>query len=189
MSISFLAAANATAGAAADERQIAPPQPPSTVASLVDDQITAIEKLMIDAAEAMPEARFDFSPVDLKLPNADYRGVRTFALQVKHVAASNYALWASLTGEKFPDNFIGGDGPPAVTTKADIIKFLKDSYALGHRAARTLTPQNMLQPVSKGGSSIRLDRATFGVAHAYDHYGQMVEYLRMNGVVPPASRP
>jgi hypothetical protein len=67
------------------------------------------------------------------------------------------------------------------------LKFLKDSFALGHRAAATLTTRNMLQPAA-GGKSSRLDRATFGVAHAYDHYGQMVEYLRMNGIVPPASR-
>jgi uncharacterized damage-inducible protein DinB len=72
-------------------------------------------------------------------------------------------------------------------TKADIIKFLKDSFALGHKAAATLTTQNMLQTPEKSKSS-RLRLATFGVAHAFDHYGQMVEYLRMNGIVPPASR-
>jgi hypothetical protein len=69
------------------------------VASLVDSQIATVEKLVIDAAEAMPEARFGFSPERLKLPDADYKGVRTFAAQGKHVAASNYALWAPLTGE------------------------------------------------------------------------------------------
>jgi len=72
-------------------------------------------------------------------------------------------------------------------SKADIIKFLKDSFALGHKAAATLTAENMLQ--NPGSSkSTRLRLATFGVAHAYDHYGQMVEYLRMSGIVPPASR-
>jgi hypothetical protein len=74
-----------------------------------------------------------------------------------------------------------------VKTKADILKFLKDSFAMGHRAAATLTTDNMLQPVGHG-TSLRLHLATFGVAHASDHYGQMVEYLRMNGIVPPASR-
>jgi len=182
------APAHVVARVAGDFRQAVAPKAPPTVASLVDSQITAVEKLVIDAAEAMPEARFGFSPESLKLPAADYKGVRTFAAQVKHVAASNYALWASLTGEKFPDDFIGGDGPAAVRGKADIITFLKNSYALGHRASATLTPRNMLQPATSGSSSIRLDRATFGVAHAYDHYGQMVEYLRMNGIVPPASR-
>ena len=72
-------------------------------------------------------------------------------------------------------------------TKADIIKFLNESFALGHKAAATLTTENMLQTPGKSKST-RLHLATFGVAHAYDHYGQMVEYLRMNGIVPPASR-
>jgi hypothetical protein len=113
--------------------------------------------------------------------------VRTFALQVKHVAASNYALWSPLTGDKFPENFMGGNGPEELKTKAEIMKFLKDSFALGHRAAATLTAQNMLQTTANG-KSLRLHLATFAVAHAFDHYGQMVEYLRMNRIVPPASR-
>ena len=72
-------------------------------------------------------------------------------------------------------------------TKADILHFLKDSFALGHKAAATLTVENMLQAMGQG-KSLRLHRAEFGIAHASDHYGQMVEYLRMNGIVPPASR-
>jgi len=188
VSLAIAVPARVAVRADGDVRQAVAPNPLPTLASLVDKQITAVEKLVIDAAEAMPEARFDFSPETLMLAKAGYKGVRTFAAQVKHIAASNYALWAPLTGEKFPDDFIGGDGPAAARAKADIIMFLKNSYALGHRAAATLTPQNMLQPATSGSSSIRLDRATFGVAHAYDHYGQMVEYLRMNGIVPPASR-
>jgi hypothetical protein len=188
VSVVIVVPVRVAARADGDFRLTVAPKPPPTLASLVDSQITAVEKLVIDAADAMPEARFGFSPKSLMLAKADYKGVRTFAAEVKHVAASNYALWAPLTGEKFPDDFIGGDGPAAVRAKADIITFLKDSYALGHRAAATLTPQNMLQPATSGSSSIRLVRATFGVAHAYDHYGQMVEYLRMNGIVPPASR-
>jgi len=135
----------------------------------------------------MPEDKFNFSPEGLHISGSDYKGVRTFALQMKHIAASNYALWAQLTGDTFPKNFMGGDGPEELKTKAEILKFLKDSFALGHKAAATLTEQNMLQ-AAEGGKSPRLYRATFGVAHAYDHYGQMVEYLRMNGIVPPASR-
>ena len=72
-------------------------------------------------------------------------------------------------------------------TKAEIIQFLKDSFALGHKAAATLTIENMLQP-AEGSKSSRLRLAEFAVSHAYDYYGQMVEYLRMNGIVPPASR-
>lgn len=86
-----------------------------------------------------------------------------------------------------PEGLKDGNSPEALKSKAEIVKFLKDSFALGHRAAATLTTENMLQTVG-GGNTTRLYRATFGVAHAYDHYGQMIEYLRMNGIVPPASR-
>jgi hypothetical protein len=162
-----------------------PPRP--TLESSVDLEITAIEKLMIDAAEAMPEDKFNFSPEALNIPGSDYKGVRTFALEVRHVGASNYVLWAALTGDKLPDDYKGGNGPENFKTKADIIRFLKDSFALGHKAAATLTLQNMLQTTGSSKST-RLHYAEFAVAHAYDHYGQMVEYLRMNGIVPPASR-
>ena len=168
--------------------QTQPSQPAPTVSSMVDRQISSVEKLITDAAEAMPEDKFNFSPASLNIPGADYKGVRTFALQVRHVAASNDALFAPLTGDTFPKDFLGGNGPENLKTKAEIMKFLKDSFALGHKAAATLTAENMLQPATPGGSTTRLHRATFAVAHAYDHYGQLVEYLRMNGIVPPASR-
>jgi hypothetical protein len=154
---------------------------------MVDSEMSAIEKQVVDVAEAMPEAKYNFSPESLTIPGGDYKGVRTFAAQVKHVAASNYFIWSTITGDKLPDGLKDGNGPADVKTKADIIKFLKDSFAEGHNAAATLTAENMLQPVGKGKSP-RLQRAEFGVAHAFDHYGQMVEYLRMNGIVPPASR-
>lgn len=168
-----------------------PPQGQSqalpTIASAVDREISAAEKQIVAAAEAMPEDKFNFSPESLNISGTDYKGVRTFAQQVKHIAASNYAIWWPLTGDKFPDDFMGGNGPENLKSKADIIKFLEDSFALGHKAAATLTIENMLQTPGRSKSS-RLHLATFGVAHAFDHYGQMVEYLRMNGIVPPASR-
>jgi DinB superfamily len=163
------------------------PQPAPTLASMVDGEITAIEKQVVDVAEAMPEDKYNFSPESLNIPGGDYKGVRTFAVQVKHVAASNYFIWSTLTGDKLPDGLKDGNGPTDLKTKADILKFLKDSFAQGHKAAATLSVDNMLQPVGQAKSP-RLHRAEFGVAHAFDHYGQMVEYLRMNGIVPPASR-
>jgi uncharacterized damage-inducible protein DinB len=161
--------------------------PPPTIASTIDRQISMIEKQIVDAAEAMPEDKFNFSPANLDIPGSDYNGVRTFAVEVKHIAASNYFLWSTITGDQIPENFRGGNGPENLKTKSDIIRFLKDSFALGHKAAATLTTENMLQPAGHSKSS-RLHFATFAVEHAYDHYGQMVEYLRMNGIVPPASR-
>ena len=162
-------------------------QSSSSVASIVDGEISAIEKQIVEAAEAMPEDKFNFSPESLNIPGGEYQGVRTFAVQVKHVASSNYFIWSPLTGDKVPESIKDGNGPPDLKSKAGIIKFLKDSFALGHKAATTLTAENMLQTAGNGKST-RLHLAEFGVAHAYDHYGQMVEYLRMNGIVPPASR-
>jgi hypothetical protein len=172
---------------ASSASQAQPSQPPPTIASMVDRQISMIEKQITEAAEAMPEDKFNFSPESLKIPGDDYKGVRTFALQVKHVAASNYALWSPLTADKFPKDYIGGNGPENVNTKAEILKFLNDSFALGHKAAATLTIENMLQNPEHWKWS-RLHLATFAVEHAFNHYGQMVEYLRMNGIMPPASR-
>jgi hypothetical protein len=136
---------------------------------------------------ALVEGKGEEGAESWHIPGANYKGVRTFALQVKHVAASNYALWSPLTGNRFPKDFLGGDGPESLKSKAEIIKFLKDSFALGHKAAATLTSENALE-TAENSTSIRLHRAEFAVAHAFDHYGQMVEYLRMNGIVPPASQ-
>jgi hypothetical protein len=170
---------------AAAQAQVAQTAP--TIVSVVDREISYAEKQIVDVAEAMPEDKFNFSPESLNIPGADYKGVRTFAGQVKHVAASNYFIWSPLTGDKLPEGLKDGNGPQNLKTKAEIISFLKDSFALGHKAAATLTPENMLQ--NPGSSkSARLRLAVFGAEHAFDHYGQMVEYLRMNGIVPPASR-
>ncbi len=159
-----------------------------TLASVVDRDISAAEKQVVDVAEAMPEDKFNFSPETLNIPGGDYKGVRSFAVEQKHVAASNWFIWSPLTGEKLPEGLgDDGNGPAHKKTKAEIIKFLKDSFALGHRAAATLTTENMLQAPGTSKST-RLSLAEFGVSHACNHYGQMIEYLRMNGIVPPASR-
>ncbi len=122
-----------------------PPQPAPTIASTVDREISAIEKQIVEVAEAMPEEKFNFSPESLNIPGSNYKGVRAFAVQVKHVAASNYFIWSPITGDKLPEGLKDGNGPENLKTKADIIKFLKDSFALGHKAAATLTNENMLQ--------------------------------------------
>jgi uncharacterized damage-inducible protein DinB len=165
----------------------AQPAPVATIASVLDGQVAKVEKQIVELAEAMPESKFNFSPEHLGIPGSDYKGVRTFAVQLKHVAASNYFLWSSLTGDTFPGDFMGGDGPERLRSKADILAFLRASFTLGHKAAATVTNENALQ-TTKATKSTRLEVATFAVSHAFDHYGQMVEYVRMNGIVPPATR-
>ena len=168
----------------------ASPSTPPTIASAIDREISLVEKEVVDAAEAMPEDKFDFSPEKLNLSGGDYKGVRTFGEQVKHIAASNYLIWSPITGEKPPDTVNDGKGPANMKAKADIIKFLKDSFAFGHKSVATLNDTNLVQPITSrsGRQTTRLFQATFAPAHAFDHYGQMIEYLRMNGIVPPASR-
>src|SRR5512147_1560382 len=101
-------------------------QPPPPIASAMDREISTIEKEVLEAAEAMPEDKFNFTPEETNLKGSDYKGVRTFALQVKHIGASNYILWSALIGDKFPQDYMGGNGPENLKTKAEIIKFLKD---------------------------------------------------------------
>src|SRR5438128_9433818 len=168
----------------------ASPSTPPTIASAIDREISLVEKEVVEAAEAMPEDKFDFSPEKLNLPGSDYKGVRTFGEQLKHIAASNYLIWSPITGEKPPDTVNDGKGPDNMKAKAEIIKYLKDSFAFGHKAVATLTESNLVQPIIRNNKppTTRLFLATFAAAHAFDHYGQIVEYLRMNGIVPPASR-
>jgi hypothetical protein len=184
----FHRSVGAFASAAAHSTEQTQERTPPMIASVVDHDISEVEKQIIDVAEAMPEGKFNFSPESLHIPGSDYKGVRSFAVQLKHVAASNWYIWSPLTGEKLPEGLgDDGDGPANLKTKAEIIKFLQDSFALGHRAAATLSAENFLQLPGKSKST-RLRLAEFGVSHANDHYGQMIEYLRMNGIIPPASR-
>ncbi|MGC2742067.1 MAG: DinB family protein [Candidatus Angelobacter sp.] len=177
------------AAPAASPAPQASPAPPATFASLVDRQVSQYEKNVVEAAEAMPADKFDFTPASLNIPGAAYKDVRTFAQLVKHTAAANYRLWTNVTGEKMPENIKGTNGPDELKTKEQIMQFLKDSFAVGHRAAKTLTAENALEQVPFfRGTQARLFVASGAVIHAADEYGQMIEYLRMNGIVPPASR-
>jgi uncharacterized damage-inducible protein DinB len=168
----------------------ATPSTPPTIASTIDREISIVEKEIVDAAEAMPEDKFDFSPEKLNIPGSDYKGVRTFGEQLKHAAASNYLIWSPITGEKPPDTVNDGKGPDTMKAKADIIKYLKESFAFGHKAVATLNSANLVEPIKSGSGrpTTRLFLATFAVAHSFEHYGQLIQYLRMNGIVPPASR-
>src|SRR4029077_19139278 len=137
----------------------------------------------------MPEDKFNFTPESLSIKGSEFKGVRTFAQLIKHTASANFRFWTALSGDKFPENIKGTNGPDELKTKAEIIQFLKDSFAVGHRAAKTLTPENAAEQLPFfRGTSARLYIVSGAVIHAADEYGQMVEYLRMNGIVPPASR-
>ena len=170
--------------------QAPPPPEKMTVAQIMDRQLSTLEHELVPLVEAMPENKFTFAPT-----KGEFKGVRTFALQAKHVAHTNFTIFALLLSEKLPANVDPkeDDGPPRMTSKAEIVTYLKDSFAMGHRAMAGLTEaaltERMANPDGDGPGPTRLGAASLTVWHSYDHYGQMVEYLRMNGIVPPASRP
>ncbi len=164
--------------------------PPASVDAAIDREIGLVERQVVGAVEAMPEAKFNFSPESLDIKGANFQGVYTFAGLVKHLAAANYFLWGGAGGDPIPPSITGIKGPESMTSRAEIIQLLKDSFASGHHAAAALTAENSLDMVSgPGGNKVpRVFALTFAAVHAFDEYGQMEEYLRMNGIVPPASR-
>ncbi|MGH9809651.1 MAG: DinB family protein, partial [Terriglobia bacterium] len=136
--------------------------------------------------ESMPEDKYNFAPT-----NGEFKGVRTFGEQIKHVAAVNYELAAAVLEQKPPVDIGDESGPTSVQTKADILKYLKDSFEYVHKAIATTNESNVTGTVRSPfgeGSVSRLGLITTVSAHGFDHYGQMVVYLRMNGIIPPASR-
>jgi len=172
------AQANNSAGKPKEERR--------TVVQVLDSTITNLESEFVPAADAMPEDKYDFAPT-----GGEFKGVRTFAQQVKHVAAVNYEIGAALLEQKSPVDLNGEAGPANVTSKSDILKYLKESFEYVHKAVATINETNFVgtvrSPFGEGKVS-RLGLASSISWHGYDHYGQMVVYLRMNGIVPPASR-
>src|SRR5689334_15155768 len=98
----------------------------------VERQLANIENSIITAAEAMPEDKFDFTPEQLNIAGSNFKGVRTFAGQVKHLATDNYAIWSAITGDPLPAGIKDVNGPADLKTKPDIIEYLKKSFELGH---------------------------------------------------------
>ncbi len=171
--------------AADAQQQTAAPQPPPTIASALDKELSAVEQQVVSAAEAMPEEKYSFAPTA-----GEFKGVRTFGEQVRHIAAANNMFFGLFFGEK-ADLDAAEKGPAGVTTKVQIVQYLKDSFAKGHKAIATITAGNVVAVLEAAPFPLvntRLALASFACAHAFDHYGQMVEYLRMNGIIPPASR-
>lgn len=158
-----------------------------TIAETLDSWITNAEMHVVPAADALPADKYRFAP-----PTAygDFRGVRTFAQQVKHLAANNYWMAALISRERPSAEMSNETGPDSVQSKAQIMVYLEGSFAALHRAVTKIDASNVVAQVQNDGSwqTTRLSFAADAVAHSFDHYGQLVEYLRMNGIVPPDSR-
>jgi hypothetical protein len=169
-------------GVATPAQQLVPAQR-QPISQILDFWVSETEQLVVPAAEAMPESQYSFAP-----SNGSFKGVRTFAEQVKHLAAANYQLGAGILGEEPQLGTKNETAPDSVKTKAEIMEYLKGSFACLHRAAVSIDERNLNEPVKMKGNRTRLGLLVDALVHSSNHYGQMVEYLRMNGIVPPASR-
>ena len=163
----------------------APAKPPVGTAippaQIYGHHLTLMEGEFVGAAEAMPEDKYDFAP---PATMGEFKGVRTFADQVKHVTEANYYFFAN-PGTTEAEGKAKSDAIAKLKTKAEIVQALKDSFTQAHTYVDAITPDNAFIQTASG---TRAGMAAFGLAHFMDHYGQMVEYLRMNGIIPPASR-
>jgi len=171
----------------------AAPATPPTIASVLNRQLGGIEREIMNAVDAIPEDKFSFSPAtgnipgDFKTPNS----VRTMAEQFKHIGDDLEGSAAGILGQKreaSPDD----NGPKNVTTKTDVANYLKAVFAKAHSAIDTINQQNAIEEIQSPfgrSKTTRLALAVGVIAHTNNHYGQIIEYMRMNGIVPPESRP
>ena len=172
--------------------QMAPATPAVAKGTVVDpaksfDEVLSVfEKEMMGVANAMPADKYSFAPsAALFVPSqkTEYSGVRTFASMVIHIAQANYFYGGALSGLK-PEVNVKALGD--LKDKDQVVAALAASFVFEHKAIATLTPANAFESVR--GDTTRASLAGGVVAHGFDHYGQLVEYLRMNGIVPPASQ-
>lgn len=151
--------------------------------------LKSVQDQIVSAAEAMPATKYEFIPTE-----GEFKGVRTFARQVRHLSATNHILAAAALGEEPPADAGDENGPETVRTKAEILDYLNSSFAHLGKAIDAIGEPNATvkaSPISPlpASKTTRLALTVEALIHAFDHYGQMVAYLRMNGIVPPASRP
>ncbi|HEX4568677.1 MAG TPA: DinB family protein [Vicinamibacterales bacterium] len=158
----------------------------SPAATALQALVSHTEKLLVGVAHEMPADKYDFIPKD-----GEFRGVRSFGKQLKHAAAVQYLVANSVLGEPVNADMSEERGPDAIRAKADIIRYLQGSFDALHRAAATVDERNAFAPIAGVFGSAPATRAGLiagALAHSSNHYGQVVEYLRMNGIIPPASR-
>jgi len=167
--------------------QSQPPATPKTVTEILQRSLSNTETQFVDAADAMPADKFDFAPTA-----GEYKGVRSFGQLLKHTAATNMFVASVLLGEKPPSS--GFEGPDDVKGKEAIMRYVKDSFAAAHKAVDKVNKDSATDALPnpfnpKGPDVTRLGMSLIFLGHTNDEYGQLVEYLRMNNIVPPASRP
>ena len=162
--------------------QVKAATPPTSVVEIFDRSVVGPERAALALAEKMPESHYHFVPI-----HGEFKGVRTFAQLAKHIAVANYQMGAALLREKIPiEPGPHDNGPDSLRSKADVVKFLRESFIYLHKAIATFNEHNLLEVVDlpEGGGAPRLSVVTAAISHPWDIYGQMIEYLRMNGIDP-----
>jgi uncharacterized damage-inducible protein DinB len=157
---------------------------PKSISESVGGALDWTEKGFLSVAEAMPESKYSYVPT-----GGNFEGVRSFGEQVKHVACAQFAFFNEIEGKTPPEHCEKG-GPSKARTKAELLKYLRDSFDYGDRVLATITAQNALDRIEGpyAAPNTRLGIAVFAVWHLTDHYGQLVVYLRLNGIVPPITQ-
>lgn len=154
-----------------------------------NELLNLFEQEFMGAARAMPADKYGFAPTAATFSASQgvkYTGVRTFAQEISHVTTANYYFASAILGEKMP---VDPKRIDSLTTKDELLKAAADSFAYAHKALATITAKNAYTTIDGvDGLHTRSVVASFISAHGYDHYGQIVEYLRMNGIVPPGSK-
>lgn len=175
-----------------------PKRPPAAINSTLDAKheahalrvfLASVRSQITSAANAMPADKYGFAPTE-----GEFKGVRSFRQQVKHLSATNHILAAAALGEDPPAGAGDERGPENVRTKAEVLEYLNLSFARLDKAIDRIAEKSLPakpSPISplRESEVTRLALIEEALIHAFDHYGQMVVYMRMNGVVPPASQP
>jgi hypothetical protein len=149
--------------------------------------VTRFENNIMSLAEAMPADKYDFAPSkDIFKPGspAEFATVHTFAQQVTHLCALPYRVFAPF-GVK-PETEVDPKSFDSLKSKDEIVKALKASFDYQNKVIASFTPENVMTPVGPRNST-RIASLVLVLGDDGDHYGQMVEYGRMNGVIPPAT--
>src|SRR5579862_2216066 len=149
---------------------------PPSARQIFDKQLSATEREIMALVDTMTASKFAFVPTE-----GSFRHARTFGVQARHIAFCLNEVAIALLDEKMLPH---GDqeGPRNLTSKDDIVKYLRGAFEHAHQAIGTLTNENLLEqipdPYVEKLHTTRLDAATIFLSHTWDHYGQMVEYLR-----------
>ena len=182
--------------------QSAPPAQPTaaqlsakeTVSSALLRQLDEEEYEVRSAAEFMPAAEYNYRPVQGNFggvnPGYGPTEMRTFAEQIKHVACSNFAFAAELDGTTPPARCDLG-GPSPAKSRDELVEYLRASHKALRKSIAAINRKNMFDPIEGpyATPNTRLGLAVTAIWHLADHYGQLVIYMRLNGIVPPESRP